>query len=159
MTTTTTTTKTKTHVDDASVVKVEEQRKIERLPKEEAGMEETMCRNEIASTSLNVEKQQQKRKAGELPIETKFGHPSTLRQRGEDTTTMTTTTTTTTTDIVAAEFDENGIRKSKRSVKPKILFDESGDYEHVLNKKKKANGNSKKKEKSQHHHQHLRRQQ
>ena len=146
----TTTTKTKTHVDDASVVKVEEQRKIERLPKEEAGIEETMCRNEIASTSLNVEKQQQKRKAGELPIETKFGHPSTLRERGEDTTTMTaaatTTTTTTTTGIVAAEFDENGIRKSKRSVKPKILFDESGDYEHVLNKKKKANGNSKNKE-------------
>ena len=142
-----TTTKTKTHVDDASVVKVEEQRKIERLPKEEAGMEENMCRNEIASTSLIVEKQQQKRKAGELPIETKFGHPSTLRERGEDATTMTTTsTTTTTTGIVAAEFDENGIRKSKRSVKPKILFDESGDYEHVLNKKKKANGNSKNKE-------------
>ena len=147
MTTTTTTTKTKTHVDDASVVKVEEQRKIERLAKEEAGMEETMRRNEIASTSLIVENQQQKRKAGELPIETKFGNPSTFCERGEDATTMTTaTTTTTTTGIVAAEFDENGIRKSKRSVKPKILFDESGDYEHVLNKKKKANGNSKNKE-------------
>ena len=154
MTTTTTTTKTKTHVDDASVVKVEEQRKIERLAKEEAGMEETMRRNEIASTSLIVENQQQKRKAGELPIETKFGNPSTLCERGEDATTMTTTTTTTTTTatttattttgIIAAEFDENGIRKSKRSVKPKILFDES--YEHVLNKKKKANGNSKNKE-------------
>lgn len=143
--TTTTTTKTKTHVDDASVVKVEEQRKIERLAKEEAGMEETMRRNEIASTSLIVENQQQKRKAGELPIETKFGNPSTFCERGEDATTMTTaTTTTTTTGIVAAEFDENGIRKSKRSVKPKILFDES--YEHVLNKKKKANGNSKNKE-------------
>ena len=138
--TTTTTTKTKTHVDDASVVKVEEQRKIERLAKEEAGMEETMRRNEIASTSLIVENQQQKRKAGELPIETKFGNPSTFCERGEDATTMTTTTT----GIVAAEFDENGIRKSKRSVKPKILFDES--YEHVLNKKKKANGNSKNKE-------------
>merc|ERR1711990_1252389 len=124
MTTTTTTTKTKTHVDDASVVKVEEQRKIERLAKEEAGMEETMRRNEIASTSLIVENQQQKRKAGELLIETKFGNPSTLCERGEDATTMTTTTTTTTatttTGIVAAEFDENGIRKSKRSVKPKI---------------------------------------
>ena len=142
--TTTTTTKTKTHVDDASVVKVEEQRKIERLAKEEAGMEETMRRNEIASTSLIVENQQQKRKAGELPIETKFGNPSTLCERGEDATTITTTTTTTTTGIVAAEFDENGIRKSKRSVKPKILFDES--YEHVLNKKKKANGKSKNKE-------------
>ena len=147
--TTTTTTKTKTHVDDASVVKVEEQRKIERLAKEEAGMEETMRRNEIASTSLIVENQQQKRKAGELPIETKFGNPSTFCERGEDATTMTTTTTittaaTTTIGIVAAEFDENGIRKSKRSVKPKILFDES--YEHVLNKKKKANGNSKNKE-------------
>ena len=143
--TTTTTTKTKTHVDDASVVKVEEQRKIERLAKEEAGMEETMRRNEIASTSLIVENQQQKRKAGELPIETTFGNPSTFCERGEDATTMTTaTTTTTTTGIVAAEFDENGIRKSKRSVKPKILFDES--YEHVLNKKKKANGNSKNKE-------------
>ena len=94
--TTTTTTKTKTHVDDASVVKVEEQRKIERLAKEEAGMEETMRRNEIASTSLIVENQQQKRKAGELPIETKFGNPSTLCERGEDATTMTTTTTTTT---------------------------------------------------------------
>ena len=143
--TTTTTTKTKTHVDDASVVKVEEQRKIERLAKEEAGMEETMRRNEIASTSLIVENQQQKRKAGELPIETKIREPFDVLRRGEDATTMTTaTTTTTTTGIVAAEFDENGIRKSKRSVKPKILFDES--YEHVLNKKKKANGNSKNKE-------------
>merc|ERR1712216_1072667 len=86
------------------------------------------------------------KEAGELPIETKFGNPSTLCERGEDATTMTTTTTTTTTTtgIVAVEFDENGIRKSKRSVKPKILFDES--YEHVLNKKKKANGNSKNKE-------------
>jgi len=90
--TTTTTTKTKTHVDDASVVKVEEQRKIERLAKEEAGMEETMRRNEIASTSLIVENQQQKRKAGELPIETKFGNPSTFCERGEDATTMTTAT-------------------------------------------------------------------
>merc|ERR1711943_81589 len=143
--TTTTTTKTKTHVDDASVVKVEEQRKIERLATEEAGMGGTMRRNEIASTSLIVENQQQKRKAGELPIETKFGNPSTFCERVEDATTMTTaaTTTTTTTGIVAAEFDENGIRKSKRSVKPKILFYES--YEHVLNKKKKANGNSKNK--------------
>jgi hypothetical protein len=72
-----TTTTTKTHVDDASVVKVEEQRKIERLAKEEAGMEETMCRNEIASTSLTSKSNSRKGKLGNCLLRRNSG---TLRR-------------------------------------------------------------------------------
>jgi len=102
------------------------------------------------------QQQRLKRKAGELPIKTKFVSASTLRGEGDGSeakTTATTTTTTTTTvtpTIVAAEFDENGVRKSKRSVKPKILFDDTEDYERIntyerpgSSNKKNKRGNSK----------------
>ena len=102
------------------------------------------------------QQQRLKRKAGELPIKTKFVSASTLRGEGDGSeakTTAATTTTTTTTvtpTIVAAEFDENGVRKSKRSVKPKILFDDTEDYERIntyerpgSSNKKNKRGNSK----------------
>ena len=102
------------------------------------------------------QQQRLKRKAGELPIKTKFVSAATLRGEGDGSeakTTATTTTTTTTTvtpTIVAAEFDENGVRKSKRSVKPKILFDDTEDYERIntyerpgSSNKKNKRGNSK----------------
>ena len=102
------------------------------------------------------QQQRLKRKAGELPIKTKFVSASALRGEGDGSeakTTAATTTTTTTTvtpTIVAAEFDENGVRKSKRSVKPKILFDDTEDYERIntyerpgSSNKKNKRGNSK----------------
>ena len=101
------------------------------------------------------QQQRLKRKAGELPIKTKFVSASTLRGEGDGseaktTATTTTTTTTVTPTIVAAEFDENGVRKSKRSVKPKILFDDTEDYERIntyerpgSSNKKNKRGNSK----------------
>jgi len=99
------------------------------------------------------QQQRLKRKAGELPIKTKFVSAATLRGEGDGSeakTTATTTTTTVTPTIVAAEFDENGVRKSKRSVKPKILFDDTEDYERIntyerpgSSNKKNKRGNSK----------------
>ena len=111
----------------------------------------------IIDETLFSQQQRLKRKAGELPIKTKFVSASTLRAEGDGSeakTTATTTTTTTTTiltsTIVAAEFDENGVRKSKRSVKPKILFDDTEDYERIntyerpgSSNKKNKRGNSK----------------
>ena len=110
----------------------------------------------IVDETLFSQQQQQrlKRKAGELPIKTKFVSASTLRAEGDGSEAKTTATTTTTTivtpTIVAAEFDENGVRKSKRSVKPKILFDDTEDYERIntyerpgSSNKKNKRGNSK----------------
>ena len=108
----------------------------------------------IVDETLFSQQQRLKRKAGELPIKTKFVSASTLRAEGDGSEAKTTATTTTTTivtpTIVAAEFDENGIRKSKRSVKPKILFDDTEDYERIntyerpgSSNKKNKRGNSK----------------
>ena len=112
----------------------------------------------VDETLFSQQQQQQqrlKRKAGELPIRTKFVSASTLRAEGDGSEAKTTATTTTTTTvltptIVAAEFDENGVRKSKRSVKPKILFDDTEDYERIntyerpgSSNKKNKRGNSK----------------
>ena len=110
----------------------------------------------VDETLFSQQQQQQqrlKRKAGELPIRTKFVSASTLRAEGDGSeakTTATTTTTIVTPTIVAAEFDENGVRKSKRSVKPKILFDDTEDYERIntyerprSSNKKNKRGNSK----------------
>ncbi|CAL6270392.1 unnamed protein product [Bathycoccus prasinos] len=112
----------------------------------------------IIDETLFSQQQRLKRKAGELPIKTKFVSASTLRAEGDGseakmtatTTTTTTTTTILTSTIVAAEFDENGVRKSKRSVKPKILFDDTEDYERIntyerpgSSNKKNKRGNSK----------------
>ena len=108
----------------------------------------------IGDETLFSQQQRLKRKAGELPIKTKFVSASTLRAEGDGSEAKTTATTTTTTivtpTIVAAEFDENGIRKSKRSVKPKILFDDTEDYERIntyerpgSSNKKNKRGNSK----------------
>ena len=95
-----------------------------------ATMEAQPIVNILSSTI--IEKQQRKRKAGELPIKTKFVSSSTLRGGGEDGSRMAIGgELTTTPNIVAAEFDENGVRKSKRSVKPKILFDDTEDYERI----------------------------
>ena len=112
----------------------------------------------VDETLFSQQQQQQqrlKRKAGELPIRTKFVSASTLRAEGDGSEAKTTATTTTTTTvltptIVTAEFDENGVRKSKRSVKPKILFDDTEDYERIntyerpgSSNKKNKRGNSK----------------
>ena len=111
----------------------------------------------VDETLFSQQQQQQqrlKRKAGELPIRTKFVSASTLRAEGDGSEAKTTATRTTTTvltpTIVAAEFDENGVRKSKRSVKPKILFDDTEDYERIntyerprSSNKKNKRGNSK----------------
>jgi hypothetical protein len=98
------------------------------------------------SSSTIIETQQRKRKAGELPIKTKFMSSSTLRGGGEDGSRMAIGgELTTTPNIVAAEFDENGVRKSKRSVKPKILFDDTEDYERINTYERPGSSNKKKK--------------
>ena len=105
----------------------------------------------IIDETLFSQQQRLKRKAGELPIKTKFVSASTLRAEGDGSEAKTTATTTTVTPtIIAAEFDENGVRKSKRSVKPKILFDDTEDYERIntyerpgSSNKKNKRGNSK----------------
>jgi len=58
------------------------------------------------------------------------------------------------TSVAAVEIDENGVRKSKRSAKPKVLFDDADDYNCGPTYPKPYNARRKKQRNHHHHHHH-----